>query len=95
MPFASAGVVIDSAPTEGVRVQPVSQARSLFPALSHPSTRHRAVGLTPEEFHYAFTNTLSEEDSKAVWDRHCWEAVADYALTWAQDNTQAYETPEK
>ena len=65
-----AGVAIDSAPTEGVRVNPISQARSLFPALKNPANRHKAVGFTPEEFHYAFTNTLSEEDSRAAWDRY-------------------------
>ena len=68
--LGSAGVVIDSAPTEGVRVNPLSQARSLFPALKNPANRHKAVGFTPEEFHYAFTNTLTEEDSQAVWDRY-------------------------
>ena len=44
--LGAAGVVIDSAPTEGVRVTPLSQARSLFPALRSPATRHRAVGFT-------------------------------------------------
>jgi len=68
--LGSAGVVIDSAPTEGVRVNPISQARSLFPALKNPANRHRAVGFTPEEFHYAFTNTLTEEESKEVRDRY-------------------------
>ena len=63
-------MVIDSAPTEGVRVNPISQARSLFPALKNPANRHRAVGFTAEEFHYAFTNTLTEEESQAVWDRY-------------------------
>ena len=53
-----------------MRVNPISQARSLFPALKNPANRHRAVGFTPEEFHYAFTNTLSAEDSKAAWDRY-------------------------
>jgi pimeloyl-ACP methyl ester carboxylesterase len=28
------------------------------------------VPLTPEEFHYAFTNTLSDEESLAVYDRY-------------------------
>ncbi|GAA2220127.1 alpha/beta fold hydrolase [Promicromonospora sukumoe] len=68
--LGAAGVVIDSAPTEGVRVSPLSQARSLFPALKNPANRHRAVGFTPEEFHYAFTNTLSEEESRQVWERY-------------------------
>ena len=64
------GVVIDSAPTEGVRVNPPSQAKSLFPVLKNPANRHRAAGFTPEEFHYAFTNTLSKEDSDKVYDRY-------------------------
>jgi pimeloyl-ACP methyl ester carboxylesterase len=68
--LGSAGVAIDSAPTEGVRVNPLSQVKSLFPALKNPANRHKAVGFTPEEFHYAFTNTLTEEDSRAVWDRY-------------------------
>ncbi len=79
--LGSAGVVIDSAPTEGVRVNPLSQAKSLFPALKNPANRHRAVGFTPEEFHYAFTNTLSEEDSKAVWDRYAIAAPGNWV--WA------------
>ncbi|MET9341843.1 alpha/beta hydrolase [Nonomuraea sp. NPDC003804] len=68
--LGTAGVVIDSAPTEGVRVNPISQARSLFPALKNPANRHKAVGFTPEEFHYAFTNTLTEEESRKAWERY-------------------------
>lgn len=66
--LGAAGVVIDSAPTEGVHVNPPSQVKSLFPALKNPANRHRAVGFTKEEFHYAFTNTLSREESDAVHD---------------------------
>jgi pimeloyl-ACP methyl ester carboxylesterase len=64
------GVAIDSAPTEGVHVSPPSQIRSLFPILKNPANRHKAVGFTPEEFHYAFANTLSEEESAKVYDRY-------------------------
>ncbi|MEU2198919.1 alpha/beta fold hydrolase [Isoptericola sp. NPDC019482] len=82
--LGAAGVVMDSAPTEGVRVTPPSQARSIFPALKTPANRHRAVGFTPEEFHYAFTNTLTEEESRAVWERYAIPApgrwVWDYGL---------------
>ena len=66
----SAGVAIDSAFTEGVRVTPLSQIKSLFPILKNPANRHRAGGFTPKEFHYAFTNTLSEEESQKVYDRY-------------------------
>lgn len=79
--LGSAGVVIDSAPTEGVRVNPLSQVRSLFPALKNPATRHRAVGFTPDEFHYAFTNTLTEEESLRVWERYAIPAPGNWV--WA------------
>jgi pimeloyl-ACP methyl ester carboxylesterase len=32
--------------------------------------RHRAVGFTPEQFHYGFANTLSREDSDEVYERY-------------------------
>jgi pimeloyl-ACP methyl ester carboxylesterase len=57
--YGAAGVAIDSVPAEGIRVVPVAQIRALFPILSHPGDRHKAVGFTPEQFHNAFANTLS------------------------------------
>jgi pimeloyl-ACP methyl ester carboxylesterase len=68
--YGAAGVVIDSVPAEGIKVVPVSQIRATFPVLKNPANRHRAVGFTPEQFHYAFTNTLSEEESREVYERY-------------------------
>jgi pimeloyl-ACP methyl ester carboxylesterase len=68
--YGAAGVAIDSVPTEGVRVVPKSQIKATFPVLSNPANRHRAVPFTPEQFHYAFTNTLSEEESLAAYERY-------------------------
>ncbi|PJJ63590.1 alpha/beta hydrolase [Compostimonas suwonensis] len=65
-----ASVAIDSAPTEGVRVTPASQLKSFFPILSDPKTFHGAFGYTPEQFHYTFTNTLTREESDAVYERY-------------------------
>ena len=56
--FGAAGVAINSAPTEGVKVVPLSQIKATFPVLKNPANRHRAVGFTLEQWHYAFTNTL-------------------------------------
>src|SRR5919112_6364619 len=50
-----AGVALNSAPTEGVRVTPLSQIRSTFEVLKNPANRHRAVGFSPEQWQYAFT----------------------------------------
>lgn len=80
--LGAAAVVIDSAPTEGVRVTPLSQARSLFPALKNPANIHKAVGFTPEEFHYAFANTLSREDSDAAWRRYAIAAPGNWIWSY-------------
>jgi alpha-beta hydrolase superfamily lysophospholipase len=66
----AAGVAIDSVAPQGVRRVPLAQIRAGFPVLSNPSNRHRAVGFTPKQFHYAFTNTLSEEESRKVYERY-------------------------
>jgi pimeloyl-ACP methyl ester carboxylesterase len=68
--FGAAGVVINSAPTEGVKVIPLSQIKSSFPVLKNPANRHRAVGLTPEQWYDIFANTFSEEESLALYERY-------------------------
>ena len=68
--FGTAGVAINSAPTEGVKAVPLSQVRATFPVLRNPANRHRAVGFTAEQWHYAFTNTLGEEESLALYERY-------------------------
>jgi pimeloyl-ACP methyl ester carboxylesterase len=68
--FGAAGVAINSAPTEGVAVVPLSQIKASFPVLKNPANRHRAVGLTFEQWHYAFTNTFGEEESRALYERY-------------------------
>jgi pimeloyl-ACP methyl ester carboxylesterase len=68
--FGAAGVAINSAPTEGVVVAPFSQLKSAFPVLKNPANRHKAVGFTHEQWHYAFTNTFTEEESRALYERY-------------------------
>lgn len=66
----SAGVSIDSAPIKGNYKLPWSALKSSFPGLKNPANRHRAVTLTPEQFHYAFTNTMTDEESRAAYERY-------------------------
>ncbi|WP_326554745.1 alpha/beta hydrolase [Micromonospora sp. NBC_01813] len=68
--FGAVGVAINSAPTEGVRVVPLSQVKSTFPVLKSPSNRHKVVPLTFEQWQYAFTNTFTEEEGRALWQRY-------------------------
>src|SRR4051794_22275737 len=78
--YGSAGVAINSAPTEGVRVVPFTQLKSTFPVLKNPANRHRAVGFTHEQWHYAFTNTFSEDESRALYERYAIPASG--AILW-------------
>ncbi|MFV0457575.1 MAG: alpha/beta hydrolase [Actinomycetales bacterium] len=68
--LGSAGVSIDGAGVKGVKALPLTQIRSTFPVLKNPANRSRAVPITPEQLHYAFTNNLSVEESQAVYDRY-------------------------
>jgi len=68
--LGAAGVAIDAAAVRGILKLPLSQLRAGFPVLKNPTNYHKAVELTPEQFRYAFTNTLSEADSNAAYERY-------------------------
>lgn len=68
--LGAAGVAIDSAAVRGVLDLPISTLRSGLPLLRNPLRRHAAIALTPRQFHYAFTNTLSEQESRKVYERY-------------------------
>jgi pimeloyl-ACP methyl ester carboxylesterase len=68
--LGAAGVAIAPAPVKGIIFLPFSTLKVSSPALSNPMNNHRAVPLTPEQFHYAFTNNLSEEESVEVYERY-------------------------
>jgi pimeloyl-ACP methyl ester carboxylesterase len=68
--LGAAGVAIDSAAPEGVRTLPPAQARAGLPVLKNPANRHRTVPLTAKQFHYAFTNTLTVEESEKVYAQY-------------------------
>ena len=68
--YGAAGVAMNSAPTEGVPVVPLSQIKASFPVLKNPANRHRAVGLTYEQWQDAFTNGFSDEESRRLYQRY-------------------------
>jgi pimeloyl-ACP methyl ester carboxylesterase len=63
-----AGVAVDSAQSAGVPVLPWSVVRGLMPVLGKPWTINRTVLLSPKQFRYAFTNSLSQDESDRVRD---------------------------
>jgi alpha-beta hydrolase superfamily lysophospholipase len=66
---AAAGVAIDAAPIKGVLPLPISALRAAFPALKNPGNIDAAMSLTSEQFHYAFGNALTPEESADLYER--------------------------
>jgi pimeloyl-ACP methyl ester carboxylesterase len=78
--LGAAGVAINSAPTEGVKRIPLSQVKATFPVLKNPANRHKAVPFTLEQWKYAFTNTFTDEEAKALYERY--HIPASGAIFW-------------
>jgi pimeloyl-ACP methyl ester carboxylesterase len=78
--LGACGVAINSAPTEGVPVIPLSQIKATFPVLKNPANRHKAVGFTHEQWQYAFTNGFPEEESRRLYERY--HVPASGAIFW-------------
>jgi pimeloyl-ACP methyl ester carboxylesterase len=68
--LGAAGVAIHPAPIKGILGLPWPSLRVASVALRNPLNLRRAVGLTADQFHYAFTNTLSRHESALVYERY-------------------------
>lgn len=68
--LGAAGVAIDPAPVKGIFVLPFASLKSALPGLRNPFAQHEAVALTPEQFHYGFTNHLSAAESLPLYERY-------------------------
>src|SRR5256884_3189637 len=68
--LAAAGIAIDPAPIKGVPELPVNALRSALPVLSNPLNFKRAVALTEHQFRFGFGNAVSEQESKALYEKY-------------------------
>jgi pimeloyl-ACP methyl ester carboxylesterase len=68
--LGAAGVAIGTAPPKGVLVLPFSTLRSAFPGLKNPFGRDGLAPLSPKQFQWRFTNTLSQEESDRIYQEH-------------------------
>ena len=68
--LGACGVAIASAPIKGVWTLPYSTMRVVTPQLLNLRNNHRAVPLTPAQFHYAFMHTQSLEESFRIFQRY-------------------------
>jgi pimeloyl-ACP methyl ester carboxylesterase len=68
--LGAAGVAVSPAQVKGLLRLPPAQVRAVFPVLGNPANKNKTVELTPKQFHYNFTNTMSDEEAKAAYDRY-------------------------
>ena len=62
------GVGVAPATVKGVRDLPLSTIKSAAPLLAHPFKKYG--GLDEKQFHYAFANTLGQEESNRIRERY-------------------------
>jgi pimeloyl-ACP methyl ester carboxylesterase len=68
--LGAAGVALSPAPVKGVLRLPPAELRIVLPVLANPANRNRTIELTPRQFRYAFTNTMSDADAQAAYERY-------------------------
>lgn len=68
--LAMAAIGVDSAPPNGVISLKWSFLKSNWGAISLFADIEEPISLSVEQFHYAFGNTLSESEIKAVYEKH-------------------------
>jgi pimeloyl-ACP methyl ester carboxylesterase len=68
--LGSAGIGVSPGTLKGIRDLPLSTLKSSRPVLLNPFNRGNATPLSAEQFHYAFGNTLSREESDEIYRRY-------------------------
>ncbi len=68
--LAAAGIGVSPGTVRGIPDLPLSTLKSARPVLANPFNRGNATPLTAKQFHYAFGNTLSGEDSDEIYRRY-------------------------
>jgi pimeloyl-ACP methyl ester carboxylesterase len=69
-------VGVASGTVKGVLDLPFSTLKSSSPVLRNPFNKGRAIPLDKKQFHYAFGNTMSQEESDAIYERYHVPAAA-------------------
>jgi non-heme chloroperoxidase len=100
--ISAASVAIDAAPFRGVLPLPISALKSAKPVLGNPRNRSRAVPLTYEQFRYAFTNAVPEEEAKELYDEFTvpaagvplFQAATANLNPWTEDKVN-HENPDR
>jgi pimeloyl-ACP methyl ester carboxylesterase len=67
--YGVGAIGIDAAQIKGVLPLPLSALHSTLPVFKNPTNIHKAVSLTADQFRYSFGNAVSEDESKALYEK--------------------------
>ncbi len=82
----AAGVGIAPATVKGVYDLPLSTLRATRAVLANPRNRGKATPIDKKQFHYNFANTLSRQESDALWERYAVPAANNVLFDLALGN---------
>ncbi len=68
--LGAAGIGVSPGTVKGIRDLPLSTLKSSRPVLGNPFNRGNATPLNAKQFHYAFGNTLSRDESDKIYQRY-------------------------
>ncbi|MFL6011322.1 MAG: alpha/beta hydrolase [Gaiellaceae bacterium] len=68
--LGAAGVAICTGPPKGILLLPPSTLRAGLPGLKNPFNRNGLATLSPAQFRWRFTNTLSQDASDPIYREH-------------------------
>ncbi|MBC8138715.1 MAG: alpha/beta hydrolase [Fibrella sp.] len=68
--LGAAAVGVAAGTVKGVPDLPLSTIWATLPVLGNPFNPGKATPLSAEQFHYAFANTLSKEESDKIYERY-------------------------
>jgi pimeloyl-ACP methyl ester carboxylesterase len=69
--LAAAAIGISAGTVRGIRDLPLNTVKSNWALLRNPFARKKAIMMTPEQFHFGFTNAgFSEEAAKLAYDKY-------------------------
>lgn len=91
--LSDATVAIDPAPFRGVLPLPLASLISASPAMANPANYWRAVTLTYDQFKYGWGNALSDEETRALYEKYhvagsgvpIFQAASANLLPWTED----------
>jgi pimeloyl-ACP methyl ester carboxylesterase len=84
--LGAAGIAISPASPRGILALPFSTLKSGWSILKNPLNANKAVPISTQQFHYAFCNNLTLDESRRYYDRYAVPGVGKVLFQGASAN---------